>query len=108
MLDIDPGLTGNDKLVGNQLIKNNNGFVTKSITIDVTIDDKFINQNLYISISSQIIKVKSIDNNIVLNLESAIYVEIGDVITLFTRESDMVNFIGISKIIDVIKFTLNE
>jgi len=108
MLDIDPGLTGNDKLVGNQLIKNNNGFVTKSISIDISIDDKFVNQDLYINISSQIIKVKSIENNIVLNLESAVYVEIDDVITLFTRESDMVNFIGITKIINVIKFTLSE
>jgi len=33
-LDIDPGLTGNDKLVGNQLIRNAIGYVTKCITID--------------------------------------------------------------------------
>jgi len=105
-LDIDPGLTGNDKLVGNQLIKNPKGYVTKCITIDLNIDS-ICNLNLFISISSQTIKVMSI-NNYVLDLESAIYVEIGDIITLFTRESETVNFIGISKIIDIKKFNLSD
>lgn len=112
MLDIDPGLTGNDKLVGNQLTKQNNiGFVTKSITIDVNYDNFENLENLHISISSQtirvikVIKVISVNNNIKLNLESAIYVELNDMITLYTKESDIINFIGITKIIDIVKFT---
>jgi hypothetical protein len=72
------------------------------ITIDNNIDVQS-NSNLFISISSQTIKVIT-NNNFTLNLESAIYVEIGDNITLFTRESDMVNFIGIAKIINIKKF----
>lgn len=106
MLDIDPGLTGNDKLVGNQLIKNSSGYVTKCITIDNNIDVNS-NSNLFISISSQTIKVIT-NNNSILDLESAIYVEIGDIITLFTRESDIVNFIGISKIINIKKFNQSD
>ena len=107
-LDIDPGLTGNDKLVGNQLIKNPKGYVTKSIQIDINVDSYYNpNIGLFISISSQTIKVISI-NNYTLNLESAIYVEIGDNITLFTRESETVNFIGISKIIDIKKFNFSD
>lgn len=109
-LDIDPGLTGNDKLVGNQLIKNPKGYVTKSIQIDINVDSHSHSHsisNLFISISSQTIKVISI-NNYTLNLESAIYVEIGDNITLFTRESETVNFIGISKIIDIKKFNFSD
>lgn len=105
-LDIDPGLTGNDKLVGNQLIKNPNGYVTKAITINDDIDVQS-NLNLFISISSQTIKVISI-NNYTLTLESAIYVELGDIITLFTRESDNINFIGISNIIDIKKFNQSD
>ena len=105
-LDLDPGLTGNDKLVGNQLIKNPNGYVTKSIQIDNNIDINSTS-NMYISISSQTIKVVSI-NNYTFNLESAIYVEIGDSVTLFTKESDIVNFIGISKIIDIKKFNCSD
>lgn len=104
-LDIDPGLTGNDKLVGNQLIKNSLGFVTNAVIIDTIISDS--NDNLFISISSQTIKVNSNDGNR-LNLESPIYVEFDDYITLFTRENDNINFIGISRIKDVIKFTLSE
>lgn len=107
-LDIDPGLTGNDKLVGNQLIKNPKGYVTKSIQIDINVDSYYNpNIGLFISISSQTIKVISIDNY-TLNLESAIYVEIGDNITLFTTESETVNFIGISKIIDIKKFNFSD
>jgi translation initiation factor 2 subunit 3 len=104
-LDIDPGLTGNDKLVGNQLIKNSLGFVTNSIIIDTIISDS--TDNLFISISSQTIKVNSNDGYR-LNLESPIYVEFDDYITLFTRDNDNINFIGISRIKDVIKFTLSE
>lgn len=107
-LDIDPGLTGNDKLVGNQLIKNPKGYVTKSIQIDTNVNSYYNpNIDLFISISSQTIKVISIDNH-TLNLETAIYVEIEDIITLFTRDSETVNFIGISKIIDIKKFNFSD
>jgi len=102
-LDIDPALTGNDNLVGNQLIKNPKGYVTKCITIENDKKNYDLNSNLFICISSQTIKVLSIDNY-TLNLDSAIYVEIGDIITLFTRELDIVNFISISKIINIKKF----
>lgn len=105
-LDLDPGLTGNDKLVGNQLIKNPKGYVTKAITIENNVDVQS-NLNLFISVSSQTIKIVSI-NNYTLDLESAIYVEIGDNITLFTIDSDMVNFIGISKIINIKKFNFSD
>jgi translation initiation factor 2 subunit 3 len=108
MLDIDPGLTGNDKLVGNQLINNARGYVTKCITIDNNIDiHSNSNSDLFISISSQTIKVIT-NNNYTLDLESAIYVELNDIITLFTRDSDMVNFIGIAKIINIKKFNQSD
>jgi len=104
MLDIDPGLTGNDKLVGNVIVKEDcAGYVTKCITIDLKIDESLYNDNIFINISSQIIKVQSINNNIVLYLENLIYVELNDNLTIFSKESDMIQFIGISKVIDLVK-----
>ena len=112
MLDIDPGLTGNDKLVGNVIVKEYcSGSVTNCITIDFNIPDSISCDNLFINISSQTIKVKSINNsvnnsinNIVLNLENLIYVELNDNLTIFSKEIETINFIGIGKIIDVVNF----
>jgi len=113
MLDIDPGLTGNDRLIGDAIIKDIDiGLVSKHIIIlKNNIDINFDKNNLYICISSQTIKViKAYEesSNIHLILEKSVYLNLNDSITLFTKEDELINFIGITAIVDSVNLLLSK
>ena len=110
-LDIDPGLTGDDALVGNVIKKVNDGWVTKKISLKINFFDNYdqtsfdesnskhiilnINtNNIQATILNKIID-KIIDNNIFeFVLDKAIYIQEEDLITISIKNQEGLQVIG--------------
>ena len=103
-LDIDPGLTGDDALVGNVIKKKNkleNEYVTKNLTLKVKLYDSYqiedINHNFILNINTNnlvgILK-DIVDDLYVFELEKAIYIEHDDKITLSIKNIEGMQVIG--------------
>ena len=108
-LDIDPGLTGDDALVGN-VIKLNNKFddtnkfyVTKKVKLDIKYFDIF-NQDILNSSNKFILNINM--NNIQAEIkddyfvfEKPIYIEMNDNITVSIKNQEGLQIIGTGKLI---------
>ena len=102
-LDIDPGLTGDDALVGNVIKKVRfleNEYVTKNLTLKVKLyEDYNINDNsnfiLNINTNNLVGVLKEIvDDLYIFELEKAIYIEHDDKITLSVKNIEGMQVIG--------------
>ncbi len=116
-LDIDPGLTGDDALVGN-VIKINNKFddnnqfyVTKKIQLDIKYFDNF-NQDILGQNNKYILNINM--NNIQADLEDnyfvfekPIYIETNDNITISMKNQEGLQVIGTGKLVTCENLEIN-
>jgi translation initiation factor 2 subunit 3 len=115
-LDIDPGLTGDDALVGNVIKKKSkleNEYVTKNLTLKVKLYDNYQVENsnndnfiLNINTNNLIGVLKDIvDDLFVFEIEKAIYIEQDDKITLSVKNMEGMQVIGFGIFHDCIGLT---
>jgi translation initiation factor 2 subunit 3 len=107
-IDIDPGITGDDNIVGNVVVDNINGIVTNNFNLEINkTDDKLWIYHSYIfNINSTNIngKIKKISTNMInVVLESHQYIEHLDVITISVNTGNN----GIH-LIDFCNFNINN
>lgn len=95
-LDVDPGLTADDGLVGNVLIKEEAGIVTKIFSFES--NDKFkLNKNYIFNINSNNINgvIKNKNNNTYdVVIEKYVYLEYNNIIIISEQTNDSVKLIG--------------
>jgi translation initiation factor 2 subunit 3 len=105
-LDIDPGLTGDDALVGNVIKKVNEGWVTKKISLkinffdnyDQTSFDESNSKHIILNINTNNIQAtisnKNLDNIFEFVLDKAIYIQEEDLITISIKNQEGLQVIG--------------
>ena len=116
-LDIDPGLTGDDALVGNIILKNSklsNAYITSNITLIVNLTDSneiIFNENqnenennesnsvnYILNINTNNVKgkvIKKVDENVFnFELDRPIYIEENDKISISVKNIEGLQFIG--------------
>lgn len=119
-LDIDPGLTGGDAIVGNIILKKSklsNEYVTKNITLKVTLlksqDEILLNENgkcnLILNINTNNVNgkiLKKIDEHIFnFELDRPIYIEENDKLSLSIKNIEELQIIGYGTLDECIPFT---
>jgi len=97
-LDIDPGLSVDDKLVGNVLTNEINGVVTNNFEAEIKFSEKIqINRSYIFNINSNNIngKITSINNNIInIKLDNYQYINNDDIITISMSFNNSINLQG--------------
>lgn len=106
-LDIDPGLTCDDKLVGNVIVDKITGIVTNefNLKINKTDDKLWKNKSYTFNINSTNINgtIKKIEENLIkVILESKQYIDHNDIITI------SINTAGSIHLLDYCKFDINN
>jgi len=117
-LDIDPGLTGDDALVGNIILKTpqlTEAFITSNITLNVTLNLTLNlnifndNKNVYIlNINTNNVKgniIKKLDENVFkFELDKPVYIEKNDKITISIKNMNGLQFIGYGVLCECIPY----
>lgn len=110
-LDIDPGLTADDKLIGNILTDKINGIVTNSFECRLKKNCKLDPKLSYIfNINSNNINGKIVSKKgeiIKINLDNYQYIDDGDIITISTNENN-ISLIGYAIFHKELKYTFIE
>jgi translation initiation factor 2 subunit 3 len=107
-LDIDPGLSADDKLTGNVLTNKITGIVTNNFQMKL---NKILDNKTYVfNINSNNIngKLKKIDENDKLyeiKLEEYQYIDDGDIITISTNQNSSINLLDFCKFDKNLKYT---
>lgn len=115
-LDIDPGLTGDDALVGNIILKKPQlfgAFITKNITVSLNLNNLYENtelnlDNYILNINTNNVKGKIVNkldekkNN--FELDRPIYIEENDKITISVKNTDGIQYIGYGILCECIPF----
>lgn len=95
-LDIDPGLTSDDGLVGNILLKESNGIVSKHFSFYSENKFKLKRQYIFNINSNNINGIidKYSDNNYYISLDKYVYLENNNIIIISEQTEDTIKLLG--------------